>query len=70
MDKDLPQISIATADGGNFDDADAPLVWEHSTPKVQGIDSRGLIRAVSRVRGEGVNPCGREHNGSTWLHPV
>ncbi len=55
MDKDLPQISIATADGGSFDDADAPFDWEHSTPEAQGIDSRGLVRAVSRVRDECVN---------------
>lgn len=47
--------SIATADGGSFDDTDAPLGWKHSTPESQGIDSHGLIQTVSRVRDEGVN---------------
>jgi CubicO group peptidase (beta-lactamase class C family) len=55
VNKDLPQIPIAPADGGSFDDADAPFAWEQSTPEAQGIDSRGLIQAVSRVRDEAVN---------------
>jgi CubicO group peptidase (beta-lactamase class C family) len=55
MVKDSPQSSIAPADGGSFDDADAPFDWEQSTPEAQGIDTRGLIRAVSRVRDEAVN---------------
>jgi CubicO group peptidase (beta-lactamase class C family) len=30
--------------------ADVPFSWERSTPEAQGIDSRELIRALSRVR--------------------
>jgi CubicO group peptidase (beta-lactamase class C family) len=55
MDKNLPPNSVSTADAGSFDDADAPFDRERSTPEAQGIDSRGLIRTLGRVRDEGIN---------------
>ena len=55
MEKDLPQTSVSTADGGNFDGADTRFNWKRSTPEEQGIDSRGLVRAVSRVNDKRIN---------------
>jgi len=55
MVKDSPQSSIATADGGSFDDADAPFDRERSTPEAQGIDTRGLIRAIRCVNDESID---------------
>jgi len=48
-------VTDGTGPGASPTNADVPFGWEQSTPEAQGIDSHSLIRALSRVRDEGIN---------------
>ncbi len=55
MENVPPQNSFASADEDGMDSTANPFDRDASTPEAQGVDSRGLIRAVRRIRDEPVN---------------
>lgn len=55
MENVPPQNSFARADEDGMDSTADPFDRDVSSPEAQGVDSRGLTRAVRRVRDEPVN---------------